>query len=39
MCNADILIAAYCLANNFTLVTRNTRDFERVEGLNFVNWY
>jgi len=36
---ADILIAAYCLANNYTLVTRNTRDFIRISGVNLVNWF
>jgi len=37
--NADILIAAYCLVNDYTLVTRNTKDFERIEGLKLVNWF
>jgi len=37
--SADILIAAYCLVNNYTLVTRNINDFERVEGLKIDNWY
>ena len=37
--DADILIASYCLVNNYTLVTRNTSDFERIDGLKFVNWY
>jgi len=37
--DADILIAAYCLVNDYTLVTRNTGDFERIDGLKFVNWY
>ena len=37
--DADILIAPYCLVNGYTLVTRNTGDFERIDGLNFVNWY
>jgi predicted nucleic acid-binding protein len=36
--NADILIAAYCVANGYTLVTDNISDFERIEGLDFVNW-
>ncbi len=34
----DILIAAYCLVNHLTLVTNNTRHFERIDGLQFVNW-
>ncbi|MCL2169787.1 MAG: PIN domain-containing protein [Defluviitaleaceae bacterium] len=36
---ADILIAAYCLVNGYTLVTRNIKDFERIEGLRLVNWF
>ncbi|MDR1193471.1 MAG: PIN domain-containing protein [Peptococcaceae bacterium] len=34
----DIMIAAVALANNAALVTNNTREFERVEGLTFENW-
>lgn len=34
----DIFIAAISVVNDCTLVTANTRHFERVEGLNFVNW-
>lgn len=37
--DADILIASYCIVNDYTLVTRNAKDFERVDGLKFVNWY
>ena len=37
--DADILIASYCLVNDHTLVTRNTGDFERIDGLKFANWY
>ena len=37
--DADILIAAYCLINNYTLVTNNTNDFNRINGLMLVNWY
>ena len=36
---ADILIAAYCLVNGYTLITRNIKDFNRIDGLNFVNWF
>jgi tRNA(fMet)-specific endonuclease VapC len=36
--DADILIAAFCLVNDYTLITNNTRHFEHIEGLNFVNW-
>ena len=34
----DILIAAFCLVNGYTLVTANTKDFENISGLQFVNW-
>ena len=37
--DADILIASYCIVNGYTLVTRNAKDFERIEDLKFVNWY
>ena len=37
--DADILIAAYCLVNGYTLVTSNIKDFKRVDGLKLVNWY
>ena len=36
--DSDILIAASCLARGYTLVTANTRHFERVDGLQLVNW-
>ncbi|MCL2084119.1 MAG: PIN domain-containing protein [Oscillospiraceae bacterium] len=35
----DILIAAYCLINGYTLVTRNKKDFERIDSLKFVTWF
>lgn len=34
----DLRIAAIALANNFTVVTRNTVDFERVAGLRIEDW-
>lgn len=34
----DVLIAGQALARDFTLVTRNTREFARVEGLRVENW-
>lgn len=34
----DLMIAAIALANNLTLVTHNTREFERVEGLAIEDW-
>jgi tRNA(fMet)-specific endonuclease VapC len=35
----DTLIAATALSYGATLVTRNVREFERVEGLQVENWY
>ncbi len=34
----DLLIAAIALANGFTLVTHNTREFSRVKGLRVEDW-
>jgi tRNA(fMet)-specific endonuclease VapC len=34
----DLLIAAHALALNLTLVTANTREFERVPALELENW-
>ena len=34
----DLLIAAIALAHNLTLVTHNTREFARVEGLAINDW-
>lgn len=34
----DMLIAAHALAIGATLVTDNLREFERVDGLEIVNW-
>jgi tRNA(fMet)-specific endonuclease VapC len=35
----DVLIAGCAKANNLILVTRNTKEFERVENLRMVDWY
>ena len=35
----DVLIAATALANNWTLVTHNKEEFERVDGLKIEDWY
>ena len=35
----DALIAGIALSRNLTVVTRNTREFGRVAGLNVENWY
>ena len=34
----DLLIAAHARALDVTLVTNNTREFERVDGLKLENW-
>jgi tRNA(fMet)-specific endonuclease VapC len=34
----DLQIAAIALSNNLTLVTHNTREFERVDGLQIEDW-
>lgn len=36
--NMDLLIAAHALAENAILVSNNTREFERVPGLQLENW-
>ena len=36
--DADILIAAYCMVNDYILVTDNVRDFQRIDGLKYINW-
>ncbi|MCL2410321.1 MAG: type II toxin-antitoxin system VapC family toxin [Treponema sp.] len=34
----DMLIAGHALSRGLTLVTNNIREFERVNGLDIVNW-
>ena len=34
----DLLVAGQALARGWTVVTTNTREFERVEGLNVIDW-
>lgn len=36
---ADQFIAGIALANDLTLITRNTREFSRVPGLRLENWF
>jgi len=36
--DADTIIAAHCLVNGYTLITHNTSDFERVDGLQLMDW-
>jgi tRNA(fMet)-specific endonuclease VapC len=35
----DTLIAGCAVANNLTLVTRNTKEFNRIQNLSITNWY
>jgi tRNA(fMet)-specific endonuclease VapC len=37
--HCDQLIAGIAVSNKLTLITRNTREFERVTGLRMENWY
>jgi tRNA(fMet)-specific endonuclease VapC len=34
----DLLIAAIALSNDLTLVTHNTREFARINGLKYEDW-
>jgi len=34
----DILIGAFCLHHDYTLVTANTKDFMHMDGLRFEDW-
>jgi len=36
--DADIFIAGYCIQNNFTLITNNTKHFENIKNLRIENW-
>jgi predicted nucleic acid-binding protein len=36
--DADLLIAAFCIASNYTLVTNNTKHFLTIDGLRIVDW-
>ena len=36
--DADILIAAFCMENGYTLVTANIKDFENMDSLQLINW-
>ena len=36
--DSDIVIAAFCMVNDYTLVTDNTKDFENIDGLQLTNW-
>jgi len=34
----DLIIASCAMSRNLTLVTNNTKHFQRIEGLKLVNW-
>jgi predicted nucleic acid-binding protein len=36
--DGDLLIAAYCIQNNYTLVSNNQKHFEKIENIQVVNW-
>ena len=36
--DADIFVAVFCLRNNYTLVTDNTKHFQNISGLQLENW-
>lgn len=36
--DTDLLIAAFCMVSDYTLVTNNTRHFEVIDGLRFEDW-
>ncbi len=37
--DGDLLIAAQCLTNGYTLVTHNMKHFKDIEGLTVIDWY
>ncbi len=37
--NMDMLISAHALSEDLIVVTHNTKEFERVEGLKIEDWY
>jgi len=36
--DTDILISAFCIVNNYTLVTNNVKHFKDIDGLIYENW-
>jgi tRNA(fMet)-specific endonuclease VapC len=36
--SVDMMIAAVALVHNLTLVTHNTKDFQRIPGIRLVDW-
>jgi predicted nucleic acid-binding protein len=36
--DADLIIAAFCIVNNYTLITNNMRHFENIGEVRLINW-
>jgi predicted nucleic acid-binding protein len=36
--DGDLLIAAFCIQNNYILVSNNQKHFEKIENIQVVNW-
>jgi tRNA(fMet)-specific endonuclease VapC len=36
--DGDLLIAAYCIQNDYILVSNNQKHFEKIENIQVVNW-
>ena len=36
--DGDLLIAAYCIHNGYTLVSNNLKHFEKIKNMQVVNW-
>jgi predicted nucleic acid-binding protein len=36
--DGDLLIAAYCIQNNYILVSNNQKHYEKIENIQVVNW-
>jgi len=36
--DGDLLIAAYCIQNDYILVSNNQKHFEKIENIKVVNW-
>ena len=37
--DGDLLIAAQCVTNNYTLITNNVKHFKDIDGLLYENWF
>jgi predicted nucleic acid-binding protein len=36
--DGDLLIAAYCIQNDYTLVTNNQKHYKNIDNIQIVNW-